>query len=922
MKTPTLTSPRQRFLNWCSSLAVAAISSAGLMPAASHAELIRTEVSAFATSPGGTVHSVAINDAYMAVGNPTDSSNKGAVILYDVASGKKLKTFLGATAGDKFGHAVAMRGNELIVGVPGLDGGKGGVYVYDIVSKRELYQYIGLIGDQLGFSVAADADLIAAGAPTANNGVLGGFDRGYVHVVETELGDWSATRSNNFLPDDPENDAFFGYSVAVLGGNVAVGAPFQNANALNNSGKVYLFDGKNPFGTPTSISDSTPTLNNNFGWAVALTPTHLIASTPYANANSGRVDYYNMRTYSSISSVGIPGALHGSSLAASETHVAVGSPGWSSTGFPGHGMVEIYLEPTDTALIPVLSEYLRPMHLSENGRHGFCVALHGSRIVGGAKDQNLAVLGYNLAATEGIGGADMLRDQFRRGDMLANTSTVGTRTIASFTQAGSTGITPALNGNSSAALGKDRNFGSSVVDGLFATGPAGLNNMSVRSKVSPGGIGGFPILNSITAMSDWVGNSPDYYAVHMTGKRNGLAAGRDLWIFNPSYSYVSQIVAGSSLTDYVLASFGNARHGVYGDPLNNLFVLPSKLRSKTGSAPVTPANDSAVLFFNVAGMPTGGFREGASLSPYGSSYGEFTGRCGFEKNNLAFSAALQGATRNTDSCVVNYHISSFTSTPIAREDEVALGTGGAKFSAFLGETANGFATNGEVVFRASVRGGSPAVTTANNEGLWANRNGASPPDIVFRKGENPGGLFPSGVKISRFVKFWINNYGRIYTLVALTGPGVTKANDLALIESPLSGLPRLHLREGSTAPGLAGGLIGTISRVDARESGNWTALCTIVQKPGTATAANDQALFSHVDSTGILQQGSVILRKGARINRAGSEIIKSINLANKCDDGASGALASGMGHVLSPSRAITTILTYKDGHQSVTEVKP
>jgi hypothetical protein len=214
------------------------------------------------------------------------------------------------------------------------------------------------------------------------------------------------------------------------------------------------------------------------------------------------------------------------------------------------------------------------------------------------------------------------------------------------------------------------------------------------------------------------------------------------------------------------------------------------------------------------------------------------------------------------------------------------------------------------------------VTTANNEGLWTNRNGTTPPALVFRKGDNPSGLFDTGVTINRFIKYWINNYGRVYTLVGLTGPGITKANDVALLESTLSNKTLLHLREGDMAPGLGGGIIGNISRVDGRENGNWTALCTVVQKTGAATATNNQVLYSYQDSAGIFPQPMLTMRKGARIGRAGSDVIKSINLANKLDDGSSGAMATGMGHVMSPTREITAILTYQDGHQSVTEVKP
>jgi len=218
----------------------------------------------------------------------TDTNNMapdaGAVYVFTRTGGVwRQQAYLKASnaeAGDNFGHSVALSGDTLVVGAPFEDSGATGVngdqannaafssgaaYVFTrtggVWNQRAYLKASNTgSGDQLGYSVALSGDTLVVGAPFEDSGATGvngdqannAADAGGAAYVYTRTGDvWN--QQAYLKASNTESDDRFGYSVAVSGNTVAVGAFREGSNATgvdgdpsNNdapsSGAVYVFE--------------------------------------------------------------------------------------------------------------------------------------------------------------------------------------------------------------------------------------------------------------------------------------------------------------------------------------------------------------------------------------------------------------------------------------------------------------------------------------------------------------------------------------------------------------------------------------------------------------------------------------------------------------------------------------------------------
>jgi hypothetical protein len=204
---------------------------------------------------------------------------------------------------------------------------------------------------------------------------------------------------------------------------------------------------------------------------------------------------------------------------------------------------------------------------------------------------------------------------------------------------------------------------------------------------------------------------------------------------------------------------------------------------------------------------------------------------------------------------------------VAREGDPAPGTGGALFGDLSGISAqfNGINRNGRVMFPAPLVGGD-VVGTTNDFAIYTGTPGAL--TIVVRKGDT---VLPGPVKASQFSgypgMFGGNNQmtgDRILYNLAMTGAGVTTANDESLwLYTPGSG-NALLLREGGPAPGTAGAVFAG-AEIDGFElaptaiASNGKFIFYTSLALGDTTAANDGGVFIG-DTTGAV---SLLAREGA-----------------------------------------------------------
>lgn len=125
-------------------------------------------------------------------------------------------------------------------------------------------------GAQLGWSVAVDDIYTVVGAPFDD---IGGPDSGVVKVFHTTTGALLHVLAN----PTPASGDNFGYSVAVSGNRVVVGAN-RDDTAATNAGSVYVYDLST--GTPTVpitvLNKASPVAGDNFGNSVAISGTRVV----------------------------------------------------------------------------------------------------------------------------------------------------------------------------------------------------------------------------------------------------------------------------------------------------------------------------------------------------------------------------------------------------------------------------------------------------------------------------------------------------------------------------------------------------------------------------------------------------------------------------------------------------------------------
>ena len=185
----------------------------------------------------------------------THVETKATILRYEVLHLLQTSTLTGV-GGDKFGYAVAVDGDIAVIGAyqdddNGAD--SGAVYVFSRVEgvwaqAAKLTAFDGEAYDNFGISVAVDGDTVVVGAP-GNDGA--GADSGSVYVFVKPTGGWvTSTETAKLTAYDGAALDYFGYSVAVDGDTVLVGAYLDDdeENDSEDSGSAYVFTKPNSSG--------------------------------------------------------------------------------------------------------------------------------------------------------------------------------------------------------------------------------------------------------------------------------------------------------------------------------------------------------------------------------------------------------------------------------------------------------------------------------------------------------------------------------------------------------------------------------------------------------------------------------------------------------------------------------------------------
>jgi uncharacterized repeat protein (TIGR01451 family) len=184
-----------------------------------------------------------------------------------------------AGADDQFGMSVAVSGDVIVVGAYGEDTlgtDAGAAYVFQRMKNgadvwgevTKLTASDAAPGDYFGISVGVSGEVIVVGAfETAAGGAAYVFQR-----MENGTDSWGEVAK--LTPSNPGAGNRFGYAVAVSGDVIVVGAKREDVFGLYRSGAAYVFQrmqgGTDAWGETARLIPSDPHINTRFGWSVAV----------------------------------------------------------------------------------------------------------------------------------------------------------------------------------------------------------------------------------------------------------------------------------------------------------------------------------------------------------------------------------------------------------------------------------------------------------------------------------------------------------------------------------------------------------------------------------------------------------------------------------------------------------------------------
>jgi hypothetical protein len=205
-------------------------------------------------------------------------------------------------ANDLLGFPVAIAGDTIVAGAfnatVGANGGQGAAYVFtkpafgwsgDLYESAKLTAFDGAASDYFGIGVAIAGDTIVAGAENAASA-----ESGAAYVFVEPASGWSGHLNESARLASSDAALGFGFSVALSGATVVVGAPYTTVGPNTWQGAAYVFvkpasSWSGQLNESAKLTASDGGANDALGNSVAIAGDTVLAGAPNASNKLGAV---------------------------------------------------------------------------------------------------------------------------------------------------------------------------------------------------------------------------------------------------------------------------------------------------------------------------------------------------------------------------------------------------------------------------------------------------------------------------------------------------------------------------------------------------------------------------------------------------------------------------------------------------------
>ncbi len=210
--------------------------------------------------------------------------------LSDQAGNVKLR-YAGLSAYDKSGRELRLwlelREKKLLLHVDDT-GALYPVTVDPTVQLAKLGASDGNTGDWLGYSIAISGSTIVIGAPQATIGSNALQGAAYV-FVEPKSGWASMPQTAKLTASDGAANNYFGFSVSISGSTIVVGAMNASINSAPGQGAAYVFvepgSGWANGNETAKLTASDGGMNDFFGYSASVSGSSVVVGEPHATVN-------------------------------------------------------------------------------------------------------------------------------------------------------------------------------------------------------------------------------------------------------------------------------------------------------------------------------------------------------------------------------------------------------------------------------------------------------------------------------------------------------------------------------------------------------------------------------------------------------------------------------------------------------------